>query len=1201
MQESIILEIDLEWSKIREEKQLDFFQYIDDENIVLPNDQEVGDYWDSLDTNFRLEFNSFKYVKKDLSQPITNLNTANSKSNPNPIKKPEEPSKILHSSNQKNGIKTSRPVNIEKSREVFHEFIKNQYETSKKAERTHAFIQLHKQIILGLELISPENLEKVLSAYEILKNHFMGEDFYNPVNETYKVNNQEIEKNNLSLELMQDFGKRICQENSEISEKKIAAEIFLSMHYEELRISLEKLRESPSIKTSKTEREEYDKHIAVDFAHMQHRMQSRPILERLYTFSHLDEFNHLLKKEKITIGTVNQIIDLKENAGNNSFFWEIQSYEFFEKIAKGVLTDIGKFLVDNQLSVRKIKLFVENCFSHHNFPEKQTLSSKNKFSFEQLSITKNNYSSYEELLNKGFRLKGSSGSTVISGSTYPTNQEEVAEVLDSVYVGQLVDDRGAVCGIVGTLSDGCGHRDDPSENESIGRVAAEVCKIYAKSNHNPENKFVTENLIAREIKEIGKKSKNARLKSEHDATSTFTSAKILPDTSSETGYTAICTNLGDSHVIILDGKTGQIKYQMPAVQKKRYENHFTPQSVQNFDENDICINFYPVKPDDVVLLFSDGYSDELDTYSELSEDGNQRFTYIAENSISQLQCTKNLENISSHEIGLEFTQNISRKNYERREQIKILKENGIEDTANNAYLNHEAEIRDIIKSLKFIPAPERIEKLKKIQKRLSGKEGGFHKVSAESLNTYIAKLEKGENLATYEWNDIARAISSEFTIESFIEQLPDDLKQPFLNQLQEKGYSLNIPFLEFLSGLNEMLKPTGDDATLLVMKVPDIKIREQIRALMENPENAQIYLENLKKFSEEKIKKACEKLQAETKFEGEIKPSSVQENIKFVYSEDKIKEMLWIIKTYQESNGNTPENFRSLLDQKPEDVKLSFKGIVGLSKAFGIDLALQGEGTKALIYSLLKKEIDDNLNNKNQKLSLLEFAIKQPIWHESNKKKINAEILNLKNIERFDLLELWDDLTKTGCIDQPRIGDTKKIGELVAYFNFSKESYENLMKGLNLWLKDDFNKGFSGRYSGVYTFALIVKKHYLQKMIEESPCIENHLEQLLEDWTHSLETIKDHKEHFFSSQMKDFEEILNGKLSVAEKTVLILDLAFKYESDFGHNLYRFFSCIGSEERKKEKIAVKNFFDGIKDMNLPGYIDSIDLFQRPNLV
>lgn len=850
------------------------------------------------------------------------------------------------------------------------------------------------------------------------------------------------------------------------------------------------------------------------------------------------------------------------------------------------IENTGFIEFDKECWKKSFGIFMAIAFDYPFSPEGGTLSGKNHYSFGRLLVEKDDYPNCETLLNEGFCIKGDSNKVLISGSTYLTNQKEKSEVLDSANVGELLDKNGVVCAVVGALSDGCGHSDNSEENESIGRVSEEVCKLYVRSGAQSGKLSCEE--VAKEIKKSGEKSKHAKLSEQYDATSTFTSAKIVEDINSPTGYTAICTNLGDSHLIILDGQTGKMKYQMPAIQKKRYENHFTPQAVQNFDENDICVNFYPVKPDDVILLFSDGYSDELDTCSELSENGNQRLTYIKEHSISQLPCTKNLENTSCHEIGLEFTQNIAQKNYERRERIKTLKEHGIEDEAKNAYLKHGAEAQGIIDALKALKPEERIEKLgelKEIQRKLSNKEGDFHKEPAKSLQTYIAKLENKENLATYEWNNIARAISSEFTIESFAEQLPDELKRLFLNQLQEKGYSSNIPFMEFLPGLSGMLKPTGDDATLLVMKVPDIKIREQIRALIENPENAQIYLENLKYFPKEEIEKACEKLQKETKFEGETKPFSAQENIKIAYSEDKIKEASWIIKTYQESDKNILESLRPLLDQKPEEIKLSFKGIVALSKAFRVNLEAE------MGWETLKKEVD-NLNDKSQKLSLLEFAIKQPIWDENQKKKINDSILSLKATQRFDLLKLWDDLTKTGCVDQPRIGDTKRIGGLVAYFNFSKESYENLMEALSLWLNNDFNRGFSDRFTGVYSFSLIVKELYLQKIMEENPCIENRLEQLLENWAHSLEAIKDNKENFFSSYMKDFEEILNGRLSIAEKIVLVLDLASRYESDFGHNLYRFFSCIGSEERQKEKKAVKNFFDEIiKDMNLTSYIDS----------
>lgn len=423
-----------------------------------------------------------------------------------------------------------------------------------------------------------------------------------------------------------------------------------------------------------------------------------------------------------------------------------------------------------------------------------------------LAQTQNRPLSYKyqtsEFLEERFNFFGNTQAAIISGGTFSNQQsDDTHGVLDASVTDYIYDEHGVRIGLTMATADGLGHSDREEENRSTALVSSSACETFVNNSKNRSyHNIDTMSELMLEAAEESKRSRLKRGKRSYDSKSSLAATVIYrqPDGSLK----AIMANVGDGMIVVINGKTGEIKHCVAARDYGHYQigstENFSPNSVQDLNVENLAINsevieLNGIKEDDLVIQLTDGIWGEFECSKELKQiDGkNYREQRIVSKEFESVIKQAVLVNPMTHavDIGQAIVRSLAESTLQKRQKFQELMavlEPFIADLSNKQYINKE-------------------------------------EYNAHTIAVWLNELnEKG--------NDGAQASAS---------------LRNYLAEAEHDGIHYHIETCPVGMLVNDLpKKPFGDCATLAIMRVPNHK-KELVRALTTHPENEAILLKRI--------------------------------------------------------------------------------------------------------------------------------------------------------------------------------------------------------------------------------------------------------------------------------------------------------------------------------------------------------------------
>lgn len=211
-----------------------------------------------------------------------------------------------------------------KSQHILDEFLQNQRNFSKKAKAVYDFIKEYGSKMVESGLVSDIDLKKILASYKVLKGCSMVEGFYSLDEKgvvSYKIGDQFLKKEDLTLEQIEQFGNQIFNESPERKEKRLAAleaEEFLMSRLEIIRGALYGIDEAVLL-----DKKAYQQLLGDYAAVATNRMPARLITEKLFDVSGIQVFLDLSERDGEALKERNKRFSEK-NEGNPFKFDKIK-------------------------------------------------------------------------------------------------------------------------------------------------------------------------------------------------------------------------------------------------------------------------------------------------------------------------------------------------------------------------------------------------------------------------------------------------------------------------------------------------------------------------------------------------------------------------------------------------------------------------------------------------------------------------------------------------------------------------------------------------------------------------------------------------------------------------------------------------------------------------------------------------------------
>ncbi|KTD23504.1 protein phosphatase 2C domain-containing protein [Legionella maceachernii] len=252
-----------------------------------------------------------------------------------------------------------------------------------------------------------------------------------------------------------------------------------------------------------------------------------------------------------------------------------------------------------------------------------------------LARTKNRPFSYEysfrEFLQERFNFFGNTQSLIVSGSTYSNaTSENTYGVLDASVTDYLYDEHGVRIGLTMATADGLDHSADKQENLSTALVSSSACESFV--NKSKQLTTFDTDTVQQLMLEAGEESKKSKLSPTYNSKSSLAATVIYRQPNG--AMKAIIGNVGDGMIVVIDGKTGDIKQVVAARDYQRHQmggfSQYIPNSVQDLTEDNVAvaaefIELDTIKEDDIIIQMTDGIWGEFECTKEQHEVDGQTY------------------------------------------------------------------------------------------------------------------------------------------------------------------------------------------------------------------------------------------------------------------------------------------------------------------------------------------------------------------------------------------------------------------------------------------------------------------------------------------------------------------------------------------------------------------------------------------------
>jgi len=396
----------------------------------------------------------------------------------------------------------------------------------------------------------------------------------------------------------------------------------------------------------------------------------------------------------------------------------------------------------------------------------------------------------------------SHNSAIIIGGTDVSKDEVTKHVLDaSSNIFERRSD-GVATVISMATCDGLGESPiDERENESTGRIAAKSCTIFNSKTKqaalkSPKQIHKVRERLFHTARESSLHALKRSQKQWYESRAAMTTAIV---SCSPRKNKATLTNIGDTMLLVVDGKSFKIKLMMAGRLYCRGFNRWSPSAVQDLVSDErahqqLEIEKINLNPGDTIIQVTDGMRNEFLCHSKETKDrsGDQYIEETIDRSFlesvlqERFSSHENRQYASAFEIADSLTTVASRASIERREQCKLI-----------------------------------CEKLRPHRDTIPDK--------TITLASWLSKL---------------GLVELETEIRAYIKTLPIDGPQ----------ITMDGPAAAIAPHLEEFYR--GDCATVSVMRVPSYKV-ELIRALIDSPMRArQLLSEIIRRMDDDDIDSA---------------------------------------------------------------------------------------------------------------------------------------------------------------------------------------------------------------------------------------------------------------------------------------------------------------------------------------------------------